>query len=126
MNALILNIANRIMETMLLHNRGRANAEPRRVIEDRLKVWCIDVNDRTIREAYSTLPICACNEGLYLPITTDDVESFRAYAMKTRPPAEVQMKVRRIYQLYEHLSPKSRSVQMDLDMSAAMEAEVRA
>jgi hypothetical protein len=103
-----------ILETMRLHNSGRENAEPRERIERRLGHRGIDLCDRRVRAAYSKIPLCSCNDGLFIPIRPEEVTEYERYSLMTRPPAEVAIKVRRIYATWPLLKPRPVNVQASL------------
>jgi hypothetical protein len=107
-------IATKILETLRLHNSGQENAKPRWKIEERLRHLGIDVCDRRVRDAYSTIPHCSCNEGLFIPIRPEEVIEYERYSLLTRPPAEVAMKVRRIYATWPFLRTRPKNVQIPL------------
>lgn len=121
-------LAVKIFEFMQKFNRGRENAEPREIIKRKLHLQPAgmkeDAWDRRFRRAYSKIPKCACPDGHFIPIRTAEVEDFRRYSLLTRPPAEVEMKVRRIYATWPDLTQRTQQEQLSLDMGQA-KAEAR-
>jgi len=107
-------IATKILEIMRLHNTGQENAESRWKIEDRLRHLGIDLCDRRVRAAYSIIPHCSCNEGLFIPIRPEEVTEYERYSLLTRPPAEVALKVRRILATWPNLRQRPANVQPEL------------
>lgn len=112
-----------IFEDMQRHNRGRQNAEPRNILKFRFGLAPGNLEakdfDRKFRRAYAKIPKCACPEGHFIPTCTAEVEEFRRYSLLTRPPAEVDMKVRRIYATWPELAPRPKHEQLSLDMGQA-------
>ncbi len=119
-------LAVKIFELMQRFNRGRENAEPREVIKRKLHLQPAgmkeDVWDRRFRRAYSKIPKCACPDGHYIPIRTEEVEDFRRYSLLTRPPAEVEMKVQRIYVTWPQLKETPKAVQFEMFDGSRIEA----
>ena len=68
----------RIMQIMASH-RGRENAIPRKELAGKLRRFAIDIADRQLRDIYSTLPICSCNDGIFIPRTPEEVQKYREY-----------------------------------------------
>jgi hypothetical protein len=75
----------RIMQIMASH-RGRENAIPRRELADKLHRFAINLEDRALRSIYSTLPICSCDDGLFIPAHWYEVQDYlRYYGSHVRP-----------------------------------------
>lgn len=108
-------IATKILESMRIHNLGRENAEPRVRIEERLSHIRINFNDRTIRFAYATIPICSCNDGLFIPIRPEEVTEYEAY-LRRKKIAEslISIKINRIHATWPELKPQPKPVQAEL------------
>jgi hypothetical protein len=107
----------RIMQ-ILANHRGRAHAIPRREVERALRNYSIDIDDRRVRLAYSVLPICSCDDGLFIPVNSAEVEAFREYLRPHMGPEKVTSRVGIIYAVYPGLVP-AYGKQMDLNMEGA-------
>jgi hypothetical protein len=94
----------KIMEIMH-HHKGKENAITREELRNALRVYAIVINDRELRVLYTTLPICSGDPGLWLPVTSQEVQEFKAYLMAKIPPAKAHERVRRIYAFYPNLAP---------------------
>jgi hypothetical protein len=94
----------RIMQ-ILAHHRGRPNAIPRRELIDKLRHYCIDLEDRKVREAYALLPICSSESGLFIPTTTAEVQAFAEYLRPHMGPDKIAARVGIIYSTWPALTP---------------------
>lgn len=112
-------IAMRIMEVLNRDARGRERAIVRDEVDRRLKIWCIDIGDRHFRDIYSSLPVCVCNQGMFIPIRPEEVVEYRRYLGPKIPPEKIEIKIRRILATWPALRPKPKAIQLDLDMGAA-------
>jgi hypothetical protein len=105
----------KIMEVLQRDHRGRENAAPRAIIENKLRVWSIDIGDRKIRDAYSHLPLCSCEYGLFRPIRPAEVIEYAEYLRrKHMDEALIQIKIRRILATWPELSPVPAHLQQSL------------
>lgn len=96
------------MEYMNRNCRGRANAMPRKRIEDILEVYIpqdIKDKDRLFRDVYSRQPVCACPQGLFLPTTPEDVAEFKLYLTKKCGPFTAAERVRVVLAYRPELVP---------------------
>lgn len=59
--------------------RGRACAMVRAELERRLLHMGYCLTDRKYREGYAALPICSCEDGLYVPIHPSDLAEVERY-----------------------------------------------
>jgi hypothetical protein len=94
----------RIMQ-ILAHHRGRPNAIPRKELIDKLRHYCIDLDDRKIREAYASLPICSSESGLFIPTNTTEVQAFAEYLRPHMGPDKIAARVGIIYSTWPALTP---------------------
>lgn len=63
----------------------------------------IPIKDVEFRAIYRDLPICSCEDGLYFPVTAEDLEAFRIYMRaKALPLFE---RVKRVAAEYPDLAP---------------------
>lgn len=92
-----------IMRILQAH-RGRENALPREKLRERLNLFDPDLNDRELRKLYSCLPICSCAEGLFLPMTSAEVQEFKAYLTKAWGPIVAHRRVATILAFYPRLA----------------------
>ena len=93
----------RIMQIMASH-RGRENAIPRRELADKLHRFAIDLEDRALRNIYSTLPICSCNDGIFIPRTPEEVQKYREYLRPHMSPEKVQARITILLTTWPHLA----------------------
>jgi hypothetical protein len=101
----------KFMEMMQAH-RGREKAVPREKIFLALKVFAPDLTDRKFRDMYCNLPICSCEEGLFLPKRPEEVLEFREYLRKKAIPMLERYK--RILAYYPELAPKPEEKQLEM------------
>jgi len=112
-------VATKIMEVMSQQCRGRENAHTRAWIEERLRHWAIDISDRKVRNHYSGLPKCSCEDGLFIPIRTSEVLEYESYMRRNgRSEAEISVKISRIYAYYPGLRPAPKFEQLSLGVEA--------
>jgi len=93
-----------IMRVMQGH-RGRANAMPRKVLLAELRLYRPSFTDRDCRELYSDLPLCSCEEGIFFPIYSIEVQEFRIYLEKKVGPIIAARRCNIIYAYYPNLRP---------------------
>jgi hypothetical protein len=103
--------ATKILEIMRIHNLGRENAETRIRIEARLQ----NFNDRGVRNAYSDVPLCSCEDGLFLPIRPEEVDEYETYLRRKKMSEDlISIKIRRIRATWPELKPRPKMVQVEL------------
>jgi len=108
-------IATKILEVLRLHNLGRENAEPRAKVEERLSHLRINIGDRAVRDAYSTIPLCSCEDGLFLPIRPEEVTEYEDYLRKKKiAESLISIKISRIYATWPDLKARPQPVQTEL------------
>ena len=101
----------KFMELMQVH-KGREKAVPRERIFFELKIFSPDLTDRKFREMYCHLPVASCEEGLFIPATSAEVEEFREYLKKKALPMLERYK--RILAYYPHLAQEPKGSQMEM------------
>jgi hypothetical protein len=97
-------LRDQIMRVMQGH-KGRANAMPRKVLLAELRLFVPKLSDHECRELYSGLPLCSCEDGLFLPQTVAEVQDFRAYITKAWGPIQAHRRYATIISFYPHLAP---------------------
>ena len=105
-------LRDQIMRAMQGH-KGRTNAMPRKVLLAELRLYRPSFTDRDCRELYAGLPICSCEDGLFLPQTVAEVQDFKAYITKAWGPIQAHRRCATIFSFYPKLSPPA--FQMDLE-----------
>jgi hypothetical protein len=113
----------RLMEFFQGH-RGRAQTIRRERVLDYLRKFEPGIDDRKLRKLYSSLPICSCPEGLFLPKSGEEVEEFRMYLSKAWGPIVADRRVKLIYAFYPSLRPGYH--QPDLFSRRQEESEIKA
>ena len=94
----------RIMQILSAH-RGRANAIPRRELAEKIeRRFATHVDDRKLRSIYATLPVCSCNEGIFIPRTPEEVRDYRDYLRPHMAPERVQARITILLMTWPHLS----------------------
>ena len=93
-----------IMKIIQAH-RGRENTMPRRDLWAHLSLFKPKLTDREMRDLYSALPICSCKDGLFLPVTAQEVQEFREYIEKAWGPIVAHRWVAIILSFYPRLAP---------------------
>lgn len=110
-------IANRMLGEMRLRGAfGRANAVTRASLLETInreraalqdphypERRFIPIKDVEFRSVYRDLPICSCEDGLYFPVTADDLEAFRLYMRAKAIP--LFDRVKRVAAEYPDLAP---------------------
>jgi len=95
------------LKTVLMNyfqkRKGRENATPREEVLRFIRIYDPEIDDRKLRKLYSTLPICSCEDGLFLPARPEEVEEFKAYLMKGWGPLLADRRVQIIYAYYPWL-----------------------
>jgi len=91
---------------------GRENAKPREWLLKYLKLFpeFENLTDRTLRETYSKLPVCSCENGLYIPKSRKDIEEFKEYMRKKAIPILARWKI--VAQAYPHLIEKGEQLKL--------------
>lgn len=92
-------------------HRGRENAITRDDLRTRLRLWSVIVSDRKLRDVYSKLPICTCDQGVFYPIRVQEIEEYRRYLKSKAIPLFERWKM--VAQAHPNLLP-TRGGQMDL------------
>lgn len=96
-------ISRRLMEYLQANARGEENAVPRDEVLAELRLFDAKLGDRAMRDAYSRLPVCACERGLFIPIRPGEVDAFRAYLERKVGPIIAARRVATIYAFYPKL-----------------------
>lgn len=86
-------------------HRGRDKAIPRKELEHHLRLFEPKLSERTVREIYAGLPVCSCEDGLFVPRTAREVLDFEAYVTKAHGPIIAARRVSVIYSFYPSLRP---------------------
>jgi hypothetical protein len=95
-------IAEMVMAIMR-HHKGRENAITRDLLAGELALFHIDICDRDLREIYAKLPVCASDDGLFIPVRPEEVEEFRRYLLAKIPPAKANERIRIVITAYPKL-----------------------
>ncbi len=74
------------LRTRLMSIMQRHRGKERAIFRDRLlaDLQCFEptLDDRRFRDLYSNLPVCVCQNGLFIARTAREVEEFREYLTK--------------------------------------------
>ena len=89
-------ITTSLMEFMRAH-AGRDAAVPRWRVRAFLKFSRPRLTDRDFREIYTALPICTSQDGMFLPVSHEEVEEFYAYIRKGWGPIVAAKRRRTVY-----------------------------
>lgn len=100
-----------LMEFLQRHARGRAHAKTRDEAQLFLRQRGVQLSDRALRALYCKLPLCSCDEGLFIPTRPEDVAEFQRYLKAKALPLLERYKVIAAY--YPELVP-ARGEQMEL------------
>lgn len=112
----------RIMQILSSH-RGRENSIPRKELAEKLERRCaMHVDDRKLRAIYATLPVCSCNEGIFIPRTPEEVRDYRDYLRPHMAPEKVQARITILLTTWPHLVSDPG---VQLEMFDGRRAEVR-
>jgi len=96
----------RIMQ-ILANHRGREYAIPRRMLQNRLFRFAIQLDDRKLRSIYASLPICSCEDGLFIPRTPEEVREYREYLRPHMAPEKVAARIGIILSIWPNLQPST-------------------
>lgn len=91
--------------------RGRDKAIPRKELEHHLRLWAPKLSERTVREIYASLPVCSCQDGLFIPRTPREVLDFQEYVSKAHGPFIAARRLGIIYATYPQLRPMEEAQQ---------------
>lgn len=112
----------RIMQILSSH-RGRENAIPRKELAEKLeRRFAIFIEDRKLRSIYSTLPICSCEDGIFIPRTPGEIQKYREYLRPHMAPEKVQARITILLTTWPHLVSDPG---VQLEMFDGRRAEVR-
>ena len=100
-----------ILDIIRKDHRGREGAISRGDLREKLRLWSVVIDDRRLRDAYSKLPVCVCEEGIFYPICTQEMEDFREYMKRKAIPHFDRYK--RVALAHPHLLP-AKGKQMEL------------
>ena len=92
-------------------HRGRENVITRDVLREKLRLWNVIISDRKLRNIYSKLPICTCDQGVFYPIRVQEIEEYRQYLKNKAIPLFERWKM--VVQAHPNLL-STRGRQMDL------------
>lgn len=93
----------RIMQILSSH-RGRENSIPRKELAEKLeRRFAIFIEDRKLRAIYATLPVCSCNEGIFIPRTPGEIQKYREYLRPHMAPEKVQARITILLTTWPHL-----------------------
>jgi len=94
--------------------RGREKAMPRKELEHHLRLFQPKLSERSVRLIYTSLPVCTCDEGLFVPKTCEEVLAFKDYVEKAHGPIIAARRVGIVYNYYRNLRPPTPEVQGEL------------
>lgn len=94
-----------LMEMLQKTARGRDNAIPREEILRYLRLFKHDLDDRACRKIYTSLPVCSCEKGLFLPETSDEVMEFKTYLTKQCGPFVADKRTKIVFAFRPELAP---------------------
>ena len=104
-----MNLETIIYAKIFKEHRGKENAIRRSDLLEYARHFDPDITDRQLRAIYSGLPVCVCEEGIFYPIRTQEIEDFKHYLIKKISP--MRERYYRVAKAHPELLP---SGQMDL------------
>jgi len=93
------------------HHRGREQSIKRDDLLKYARLFEPKLTDRELRSVYSLLPVCTCEEGIFYPIRSGELEEYRRYLEKKAIP--LFERFRMVAQAHPHLV-KNESEQLKL------------
>ena len=93
-----------IFKIIRTNHRGRENAISRDDLREKLRVWSVVISDRSLRDFYSKLPVCTCDQGIFYPIRPQELEEYQAYLKSKAIPLFDRWKM--VAQAHPHLVPE--------------------
>ena len=88
-----MNISAIILAKLISDHRGRERAIKRDVLLDYARIYEPNLTDRELRNIYSQLPVCVCEQGVFYPIRGQEVQDFLVYLRKKAMPMMVRSRM---------------------------------
>ncbi len=104
---------------VLQGHKGQANAMLRKDLLAHLQLFRPKLDDRGMREIYSSLPVCSGRDGLYLPVSTAEVLEFKAYITKAWGPIVAHRRCATIYAFNPKLIPPAEQLGLPMEGAGA-------
>lgn len=104
-----MDISKIILAKIFSEHRGQENAITRDELLDYVKNFDSTITDRELRDIYSHLPVCVCNDGIFWPVKGKEVQDFLVYLRKKAMPMMVRSRM-----VAEYHSELVNSFQMEL------------
>lgn len=82
-------------------HRGRGKPIKRKYLLPKLQNYIPEIEDRDMRKSYETLPLCWCNEGIYIVGTEEERERQIEKNMKLIKAYAREIKVLKKYKIPE-------------------------
>jgi len=111
-----------LMKILEFHAAGRRNAilrdEARTMLNATLRsVGLAPVGDRKMRDIYAELPVCSCDDGIFVPTKGADLAEFQGY-LRARVKALAE-RWKRVTDAHPELA--TGGIQMELDIDRGLE-----
>jgi len=90
-----------ILSHIQRHHRGREQAIKREDLLKYARMFDPKLTDRELRNIYSRLSVCTCEEGVFWPIRSEEIEGFKFYLLKKANP--MIERFRMVAQAHPHL-----------------------
>ena len=100
-----------ILKKIALSHGGHERAIRREDLLQFARLYDRGLTDRALRNIYSKLPICTCDQGIFYPVRTQELEEYQRYLKSKAIPLFDRWKM--VAQAHPHLLP-ARGEQMEL------------
>lgn len=82
-----------IFAKLYSEHRGRDEAIKRDALLRYARIFDTAITDRELRNIYSRLPVCVCEQGIFYPIRGQEVQDFLVYLRKKAMPMMVRSRM---------------------------------
>jgi len=100
-----------IRKKIAVSHRGKERAIKRDELLRYARLFDASLTDRSLRNIYSKLPVCTCDQGIFYPVRESEMEEYQRYLKSKAIPLFDRWKM--VAQAHPHLLP-ARGEQMRL------------
>ena len=100
-----------VLDKIARKHRGKERAIRREDLLQYVQLFEPTVTDRVLRNIYSKLPVCTCDQGIFYPIRESEMVDYQAYLKSKAIPLFDRWKM--VAQAHPHLVP-AKGKQMEL------------
>ena len=93
-----------VLKKIALSHRGKERAIKREDLLRHARLFDATLTDRGLRNIYSKLPVVTCDQGIFYPIRTKELEEYQIYLKSKAIPLFDRWKM--VAQAHPHLMPE--------------------